>query len=74
MTDWTTVCNLADIDPDTGVCALYNGEQVALFRWGSTETVYAINNFDPFQTPPLSLEYRKESSFRISVPSRGNSL
>ncbi|MAD46672.1 MAG: nitrite reductase small subunit [Oceanospirillaceae bacterium] len=48
MTDWTTVCNLADIDPDTGVCALYNGEQVALFRWGSTETVYAINNFDPF--------------------------
>ncbi|MDK2777346.1 MAG: nitrite reductase small subunit NirD [Pseudomonadota bacterium] len=47
MTDWTTVCNLNDIDPDTGVCALYHGEQVALFRWGSSDTVYAINNFDP---------------------------
>lgn len=48
MTNWTTVCNLTDIDPDTGVCASLNGEQVALFRYGSGETVYAINNFDPF--------------------------
>ncbi|MAS25104.1 MAG: nitrite reductase small subunit [Oceanospirillaceae bacterium] len=48
MTDWTTVCQLTDIDPDTGVCALVNGEQVAVFRWGNSETLYAINNFDPF--------------------------
>jgi len=48
MSDWITVCNLTDISPDTGVCALYNGEQVALFRWGDSNTVYAINNFDPF--------------------------
>ncbi len=48
MTTWVSVCNLSDIDPDTGVCALLNGEQVALFRWGKSETVYAINNFDPF--------------------------
>ena len=48
MTTWVSVCNLSDIDPDTGVCALLNGEQVALFRWGNSDTVYAINNFDPF--------------------------
>lgn len=48
MTAWTTVCNLNDIAPDTGVCALHNGEQVALFRWGETDTVYAISNYDPF--------------------------
>lgn len=47
MTAWTTVCNLTDIAPDTGVCALFNGEQVALFRWGKTDTVYAIANYDP---------------------------
>ncbi|WP_430462369.1 nitrite reductase small subunit NirD [Thalassolituus sp. LLYu03] len=47
MTAWTSVCNLNDIAPDTGVCALFNGEQVAIFRWGNSDTVYAISNYDP---------------------------
>jgi NAD(P)H-dependent nitrite reductase small subunit len=40
------VCRIDDIVPDTGVCALVAGEQVAIFRVG--ERVYAIGNRDPF--------------------------
>ena len=40
------VCRLEDIVPDTGVCALVAGEQVAVFRIG--EKVFAIGNRDPF--------------------------
>jgi nitrite reductase (NADH) small subunit len=43
---WTTICPLERILPDTGVCALLNGQQIAVFRVG--EEVYAIDNFDPF--------------------------
>lgn len=43
---WVRVCSLADILPDTGVCALVNGEQVAVFRIGQRD-LYAIDNFDP---------------------------
>ncbi|WP_250514920.1 nitrite reductase small subunit NirD [Caballeronia sp. INDeC2] len=46
--DWTAVCDLDDIVPDTGVCALVNGTQVAVFHLaGEDATVYAIDNFDP---------------------------
>ena len=48
MSNWTKVCPLADITPDTGVCALVEGKQVAVFRFGEGETVYAISNYDPF--------------------------
>ncbi|SMG21652.1 nitrite reductase small subunit NirD [Paraburkholderia susongensis] len=47
---WTAICALDDIVPNTGVCALINGEQVAVFHvdGGATDsTVYAIENFDP---------------------------
>ena len=47
-TKWSTVCHLADIKPNTGVCALFNEEQVAIFRLGETEKVYALSNYDPF--------------------------
>ena len=40
------ICRLDDILPDTGVCALVDGEQVALFRIG--DSVFAIGNRDPF--------------------------
>jgi nitrite reductase (NADH) small subunit len=46
MMDWTLVCPLDQIVPDTGVCALLDGEQVAVFRVGR-EAVYAIGNVDP---------------------------
>ena len=45
---WQTVCQITDIKPNTGVCALFHDEQVAIFRLGETEQVYALSNYDPF--------------------------
>jgi nitrite reductase (NADH) small subunit len=45
---WTRVCALDDIVPDTGVCALIAGRQIAVVRVGEGDHVYAIDNFDPF--------------------------
>ena len=47
-TEWQTVCALDAITPNTGVNALVGAEQVAIFRIGSTDEVYATGNFDPF--------------------------
>jgi nitrite reductase (NADH) small subunit len=45
---WTAVCGLEQIVPDTGVCALVNGEQIAVFHLGAGERrVFAIDNVDP---------------------------
>jgi nitrite reductase (NADH) small subunit len=42
------VCALDDIVPNTGVCALVNGEQVAVFHVAHGDgSVFAIDNFDP---------------------------
>jgi nitrite reductase (NADH) small subunit len=40
------VCALADIVPDTGVCALVGTLQIAIVR--ASDGVYAVDNFDPF--------------------------
>jgi nitrite reductase (NADH) small subunit len=45
---WTTICQLDKILPNTGICALVNGKQVAVFRVGEGMDVYAIDNYDPF--------------------------
>jgi nitrite reductase (NADH) small subunit len=45
---WLAVCALDDIVPDTGVCALVRGEQIAFVRVGAGEDVFALGNFDPF--------------------------
>jgi len=42
------VCSLDAIAPYTGVCALVKGEQVAIFRVGNGDEVYALSNYDPF--------------------------
>jgi nitrite reductase (NADH) small subunit len=47
-TQWITVCRLDDILPNTGVCALVEGQQVAIFRVGQEADLYAIANYDPF--------------------------
>ena len=41
------VCRLDDIVPNTGVCALVDGSQVAVFRLDD-DSVHAIGNLDPF--------------------------
>ncbi|MEM9482058.1 MAG: nitrite reductase small subunit NirD [Cyanobacteria bacterium P01_F01_bin.116] len=45
---WITICSLDEIAPNTGVNALMGTTQVAIFRIGETDEVYAIENFDPF--------------------------
>ena len=45
------VCRLEDILPNSGVCALVAGEQIAVFRIGSglsDDRLFAIGNRDPF--------------------------
>lgn len=44
--NWLDVCNVSDLQEDSGICALVNGEQVAIFY--VQDTVYALSNFDPF--------------------------
>jgi nitrite reductase (NADH) small subunit len=44
---WTAVCASGDLQPERGVAALVDGEQVALFRTFDG-TLYAIGNQDPF--------------------------
>lgn len=49
---WTDICNKDDILINGGRCALFEQEQVAIFRiaagQGRDEQFYAIANFDPF--------------------------
>jgi nitrite reductase (NADH) small subunit len=46
--DWVSICELDDIVPNTGVCALVNGEQLAVFHLDDgAPRVFAISNFDP---------------------------
>ena len=42
------VCNVDDIPRDSGVCALVEGKQIAIFRVGEENNLYAIDNLDPF--------------------------
>jgi nitrite reductase (NADH) large subunit len=42
---WRAVCELQEIMPNAGVCALVDGRQIAVFR--VDEWVFAIDNHDP---------------------------
>jgi NAD(P)H-dependent nitrite reductase small subunit len=44
-TRWQCICTLEEVLPDTGVAALLDGRQIAIFRVG--DAVYAIDNWDP---------------------------
>jgi nitrite reductase (NADH) small subunit len=45
---WARACALEEIVPDTGVCCLIGRKQVAVFRLGQSERVFALGNYDPF--------------------------
>jgi len=47
VTTWVDVCSLDAIAPNTGVCALVAGAQVAIFRVGNGDEVYALS-YEPF--------------------------
>lgn len=44
---WVSVCKENDITPDTGVCALLNEKQVAIFKDRTSNNLFAIDNYDP---------------------------
>lgn len=46
LTTYTAVCRVEDIDVEGGVCALVEGEAIAIFRTHDGN-IYAINNYDP---------------------------
>jgi nitrite reductase (NADH) small subunit len=47
VSDWTEVCPLERLQRERGVCALVDGEPVAVFRTHD-DALYALHNVDPF--------------------------
>ena len=47
MADWIKVCAENDLQPNSGVCALVAGKQIAIFYLVKDKAVYAIDNYDP---------------------------
>ncbi len=47
MSKWIDVCSVDDLHINSGICALVEGEQVAIF-YMADNSIYAINNYDPF--------------------------
>lgn len=48
---WQNICELDDILPNMGICALLNSQQIAIFRiidQAGKEALFAVNNFCPF--------------------------
>lgn len=45
---WENICEITDITRNTGVCALHQGEQVAIFRVGNDDQLFAMQNYEPF--------------------------
>jgi NAD(P)H-dependent nitrite reductase small subunit len=44
--NWNFICDLEEVFPDSGVAALIDGKQLAIFRVGADQ-IYALDNFDP---------------------------
>lgn len=45
---WENVCSVSDLIPDSGICALVNDQQIAIFHLPGEETpLYALGNWDP---------------------------
>ena len=48
MSQWVDICSKDDLQPDSGICALVDDKQVAIFYLPKQEKIYALNNYDPF--------------------------
>ena len=48
MTKWIDICATDDLQPNSGICALVENQQIAIFYLPKENAVYAINNYDPF--------------------------
>ena len=47
MSTWSTICAESELIPGTGVCALHQAQQVAIFKFESDNQLFAVSNFDP---------------------------
>ncbi len=45
---WIDICSVNDLQADSGICALVNNKQIAIFYMPAEQAIYAINNYDPF--------------------------
>lgn len=47
--NWIDVCQVSDLVDNSGVCALVNDQQIALFKINNAQQqqVFAISNWDP---------------------------
>jgi NAD(P)H-dependent nitrite reductase small subunit len=45
---WVDICSKDDLQPDSGICALVEDKQVAIFYLPKQQLLYAIDNYDPF--------------------------
>ena len=78
--DWLTICNIDDIAKNTGVCADFNGKQVAIFHMKTTNNneggngvskVKAVCNLDPFAEASVlsrGLITEKDSQYFVASP------
>ncbi len=48
MAQWLAICAEEDLQMDSGICALVDNTQVAIFYMPKDDKIYAINNYDPF--------------------------
>jgi len=53
VSQWVDVCSKDDLQPDSGICALVDGKQVAIFYLAKQQELYAIDNYDPFSKTNL---------------------
>ena len=47
MTRWIDICSADDLQPNSGVCALVENQQVAIFYLPKEKAIFAIHNYDP---------------------------
>ncbi len=48
MTHWVDICDKADLQADSGVCALVEDKHIAIFYLEQEQKLFAIDNYDPF--------------------------
>lgn len=47
MSQWTKICQFEDLTANTGICALFDNEHVAIFYCQRSKQLYAVSNVDP---------------------------
>ena len=47
MSEWTKICDHKSLMNNSGICAKFDDQQVAIFYCKRSDNVYAVSNFDP---------------------------